>query len=113
MIAETLSATQCTCGAVYLPPKKRCIRCRSETVPVELKNTGKLITYTVLNTPPEGFTPPVILGLIELDSSNETSNTLNSPKLLCGGKLSSSELEMGLPVVIRQENDKYYFTKSV
>ncbi len=49
--------TRCRkCGATYFPPKMDCPGCiDSEVEWVEIKNDGKLVTYTVVHYGPSGF----------------------------------------------------------
>ena len=49
--------TKCKkCGTQYFPPKMDCPKCLlSEMEWTEIKNDGKLITYTVVNYGPSGF----------------------------------------------------------
>ena len=60
-------ATRCReCGIRHFPPKMDCPRCLSSDVEwVEIKNNGKLITYTVVHYGPSGFEDdaPYILGI--------------------------------------------------
>lgn len=49
--------TRCKkCGTNYFPPKMDCPKCLSSDVEwFEIKNNGKLITYTVVQYGPSGF----------------------------------------------------------
>ena len=49
--------TRCKkCGTSYFPPKMDCPKCLSSEVEwFEIKNNGKLITYTVVQYGPSGF----------------------------------------------------------
>ena len=49
--------TRCKkCGTSYFPPKMDCPKCLSSDVEwFEIKNNGKLITYTVVQYGPSGF----------------------------------------------------------
>ncbi|MFC2020336.1 Zn-ribbon domain-containing OB-fold protein [Chloroflexota bacterium] len=49
--------TRCTaCGTYHFPPKMDCPSCRDSNVEwVEIKNDGKLVTYTVVHYGPSGF----------------------------------------------------------
>ena len=49
--------TRCRqCGTSYFPPKMDCPKCLSSDVEwVEIKGTGKLATYTIINYGPTGF----------------------------------------------------------
>ncbi|MFC2014406.1 Zn-ribbon domain-containing OB-fold protein [Chloroflexota bacterium] len=52
-----LMTTRCkNCGAYYFPPKMDCPSCiNSEVEWVEIKNDGKLVTYTIVHYGPSGF----------------------------------------------------------
>lgn len=56
------------CGAITTPPSATCLECSSPDMkPVEISGKGAIRTFTVIWTGPEGFKPPYIVGLIELD----------------------------------------------
>ncbi len=114
---EKISAAICQCGQVILPPKNRCVLCSGITQPIEINNIGKVLTFTILHVTPEGFNPPLILGLIELDlklgekSSSAQKQDLKPVKIICIGKIPEDELEIGLKVRIGKVKDKYFFSK--
>jgi len=35
--------------------------------PIAIGNTGTVLSYTVLQTPPEGFSPPLVMALVQLE----------------------------------------------
>ncbi len=56
------------CGAYTVPPQKVCSGCLSEDMEVvELNRKGELRSFTVIYTPAEGFEPPYIVALVELE----------------------------------------------
>jgi len=62
------------CGLVYVPPKENCPKCFVKmNEPVELSDTGLLVTYTIVRyavpfiQPQE---PPYALGIIKLDGAD-------------------------------------------
>ena len=56
------------CGAYTAPPKMVCMECGSEDLEiVELSGKGTVRTFTVLRVTPEGFEPPYIVAMAELD----------------------------------------------
>lgn len=60
-----------SCGAKYIPPSQRCLNCNSSDIEnKEFPRTGKVITYTIVYTPPAGFKilKPYIIALVELDN---------------------------------------------
>lgn len=59
------------CGKEAFPPVHVCKKCGSTDLEeVEMPKTGKLLTYTVLREPAEGYREftPIFLGFIELDN---------------------------------------------
>ena len=67
--AGRVMATRCRkCGVSYFPPKVDCPRCLSNDVEwFEIKGSGKLASYTLVNYGPTGFEAdaPYILALAE------------------------------------------------
>ncbi len=67
-----LLGTRCKkCGKEAFPPVHVCKECGStEVEEVEMPRTGKLVTYTILKEPAEGYRQftPIYLGLVELDN---------------------------------------------
>ncbi len=105
-----LAATVCECGQVFLPPRERCVKCTCPTRPVDINDTGRILSYTVLQVTPEGFDPPLIVGLIEMDPDGEcVSSDLEHPRLVCEGKMPESELGIDLEVRVKKIDEKYYF----
>jgi uncharacterized OB-fold protein len=68
---KQLMACKCNaCSSLILPPKPMCTKCLSTNLKwVELKGTGKLLSYTVIHVAPEQFQSmtPYIVGIVELD----------------------------------------------
>ena len=55
------------CAEYTVPPQKVCSGCHSEDMEVVgLSREGEVKSFTVIYTPAEGFTPPYIVGLVEL-----------------------------------------------
>jgi len=63
--------TRCrNCGTEYFPPKMDCPKCLSSDVEwLEIKGSGKLATYTVVNYGPSGFEDdaPYTLAIADFD----------------------------------------------
>jgi uncharacterized OB-fold protein len=110
----TLISSFCTkgCGQIMLPPKDKCVNCSKTTEPFKILDSGTILTFTILYAPPEGFEPPLVLGLIELDldQNDNTDRKLLPPKLICEGRPKNIELSIGLKVKVEQKHEKYYFT---
>jgi len=107
---DSLTAAVCKCGRLFLPPRKHCLFCSGITEPINIHNAGRILTYTVLHTPPLGFDSPLIIGLIELDPMLQR-NDLLPLRIICNGRLPVNELKIDLPVRLNQIKSKYYFTK--
>lgn len=110
-----LLATICStgCGQISIPPKDKCINCSKHTEQLEISDTGTILTYTILQTPPEGFNAPLVLGLVELELGqvNEKNQNLKPPKLMCQGIILNNELKIGLRVNVEKNQNKYFFKK--
>lgn len=58
------------CGKIYYPIKKVCRICGSRDFDqVKLGDRGKLVTFTVIRSPPSGYEEytPYVVGIVELD----------------------------------------------
>ncbi|MHA1864832.1 MAG: Zn-ribbon domain-containing OB-fold protein [Candidatus Thorarchaeota archaeon] len=66
-----IKASRCSeCDKVIVPPRDLCPYCRhmsATTNIVELSNEGKVLSFTELHMPPDGFTPPMMMALVELE----------------------------------------------
>ena len=62
-------ASRCTkCEKVIVPPRDLCPYCRTtSTNLIQLSNVGSVLSFTELLKPPEGFTPPLKIALVELE----------------------------------------------
>jgi uncharacterized OB-fold protein len=65
-----LMAAKCVeCGTLLLPPRPTCVKCSSKDLRwIELLKKGRLITYTVIHTPPVQFQSmaPYVVGIVKL-----------------------------------------------
>lgn len=66
-----LLALKCkSCGLLTTPPKICCAECGStELEVVQLSGMGKIKTFTIIRVAPEGFEPPYIVAMVELDEA--------------------------------------------
>lgn len=68
-----LIGTRCDpCRQVYVPARSFCERCFAElTEQVEVKRTGRLVSYTICNVDHEGepLQPPQTLALVQLEGA--------------------------------------------
>lgn len=82
----TLTGTKCfTCSSTYFPPKDFCPSCRRKGDIKEFRfsGQGKIISYTVIRIPPEGFEAytPYVVAMIELDEGTRISGqVINNPE---------------------------------
>lgn len=71
MLDIRIKASRCPgCDKVIVPPRDLCPYCRHKSTKpnvVELSNKGKVLSFTELHMPPEGFTPPMKMALVELE----------------------------------------------
>ena len=77
----TLTGTRCsTCGSVYFPPKSFCPKCRRKGNIEEFKfsGKGKIVSYTIVRVPPEGFEKyaPYAVAIIELDEGTRITGQI-------------------------------------
>ena len=103
-----LTAAVCECGQVFLPPKERCVSCSGFTESLEIGDKGKILSYTVLHVTPEGFEPPLVLGVVEMDGT-AGNEKLKPPKIVCVGSVLEDELEVGLKVRVLKLDNTYFF----
>ena len=87
-------ATRCrSCGVRHFPPKMDCPKCLSSDVEwVEIKDSGKLATYTVVNYGPTGFEndAPYTLAIVDFDGLRvfgRLSRDVNEADIKVGMKL--------------------------
>ena len=79
----TLSGTKCTkCSSVYFPPRPICPKCRSKGSLEEFRfsGKGKIVSWTVIRAPPEGFEQqvPYAVAIIELAEGTNIAGQLVS-----------------------------------
>ena len=91
-----LIGTKCTtCTQVFFPPKSLCPDCRRKGVLEDFKfsGNGEVISYTIIQTPPEGFEQfaPYAIGLIKLVEGTTISGQIvgDHSKIDMGKKVKS------------------------
>ena len=71
MLEKNIASSGCiSCKRVIVPPREVCPYCGNAAGPMEkmdLPNRGVVQSYTTLQLPPEGFTAPLSMALVELD----------------------------------------------
>jgi uncharacterized OB-fold protein len=56
------------CGKVFTPPNGVCVHCGGRVLtPANLNPRGTIRTFTVIRVSAEGFTPPYIVAMVELE----------------------------------------------
>jgi len=92
-----LLGTKCeNCGTMFFPVRKICPKCRREGKPstVKLSGRGKVHSFTVIRTPPDGFEvfAPYVIGVIELDEGPKLTSQIVDCRL--------DEVNIGMPVEV-------------
>jgi uncharacterized OB-fold protein len=59
------------CGEVLVPPRLRCPGCRKDMKVFEASGMGTVVTHTTVHVVPEGFDPPIMVGLVKLDAGGQ------------------------------------------
>lgn len=101
MIETTLPASRCPrCRRLVVPPAARCPdhgeRMEAATVP----NTGEVVTFTTLHSPPEGFRSPLHIALVELEGG---------ARLFCHGE-ETRGVKIGSRVAVENVDSVFYFS---
>ena len=106
--------TRCkNCGTSYFPPKMDCPSCLgSEVEWFEIKNDGKLVTYTIVHYGPSGFEDeaPYTLGIGEFDDGLKVFGRLSK-------NIEESDIKPGMgikivPVKLPGDKIAYEFIKA-
>ena len=98
-----LEASLCVkCRKHFVPVRNHCSRCRSRTDRIYLDNRGKLKTFTTLYVTPDGFTPPLILGICELESGLKVFGEVTDYRM-------KDTLAIDETVYVTEKDGKYIF----
>lgn len=98
---ETIAASRCPrCDMVVAPPATYCPRHPVAMTPAALAGVGKIVSFTTLHTPPEGFRSPLHIAIVELDGGG---------RFVCHGA-DTRGLKIGAAVAIEAVDDVYYFS---
>lgn len=91
----TLAISVCdSCGEVLAPPRLRCPECRKEMRALEASGLGSVVTHTTVHVVPEGFEPPITVGLVKLDAGGQVLARAEFP-LETGMRVDVEETEDG------------------
>ena len=82
------------CGEVLAPPRARCPECRKAMRTAEVGGEGVVVTHTTVHVVPEGFTPPIRVGLVRLDAGGQVLARAEED-LETGMRVDVEELEDG------------------
>ena len=69
-------------------------------IPVELGNRGVVLSYTVLELPPEGFESPLLLVLVEIENG--------AVVLALGDKTDIADIQLGSNVEIHLDEEERF-----
>lgn len=102
----SIEAAKCDkCQRVIVPPRDICPYCgvsAGKMTHTMLDNGGTILSYTVLQMPPEGFQPPVLLALVKLDDGATT--------LCLGDTTENGDVQIGARVrVYKDLTDRLLF----
>ncbi|MEM3464199.1 MAG: Zn-ribbon domain-containing OB-fold protein [Candidatus Bathyarchaeia archaeon] len=79
-----LMAGKCrNCGKIHLPPRPLCDKCHSKEFEwVELPQTGKLLTYTIIHVAPTQFQDmaPYTVGIVQLENGLKIPGMIKNVK---------------------------------
>ncbi len=96
-----IEASNCgKCNRTIVPPRRICPYCSlsaEEMHPVQLNNHGVVLSYTVLETAPAGFEPPLLLALVQLDEKAVILGLAETKDI--------ETLEIDSEVEVRQDED--------
>jgi uncharacterized OB-fold protein len=90
------------CGETLAPPRLKCPECRKEMEEIEVDGAGVVATYTTVHVVPEGFQPPIIVGLVRLEAGGQVL-ARSEFELETGMTVDVEELADGTHIIHRQE----------
>ena len=98
-----LEASSCgKCRKQHVPGRVHCSSCRGRTDRIYVEGRGKLKTFTTLFVTPDGFTPPLVLGICELESGPRVPGEILDYRL-------KDTLEIDEIVLVSEKDGKYVF----
>ena len=80
-----------TCGEAQFPPRRSCLACRSRDLEARrFSGRGKVFSYSEAAQAPEGFAPPHLMALVELEEGPVVAAQLTD--------VEPEEIEIGMEV---------------
>jgi uncharacterized OB-fold protein len=61
-----LQGSRCTCGRLVVPARRYCPDCQRKMGAARIDERGVVETHTTILVTPEGFDPPIHVGIIRL-----------------------------------------------
>ena len=92
-----LEGYQCEkCGAIFLGERLHCSKCtaRNSMSPIQLANSGKLYSYSIVHRSFPGIDVPYISAIVDLDGGGTVKGNLIDIEA------DPSQLEFGMPVEV-------------
>lgn len=102
MMARIEASFCAKCRKQFVPIRPHCCYCRGRTDRIYLEGRGKLKTFTTLYATPDGFTPPLVLGICEMDGGLKVLGEITDYRL-------KDTLAIGDAVTITEKDGKYMF----
>ena len=98
---EAIAASRCPrCQRVVVPPASYCPDHPVAMEPTTLSGYGKVTSFTTLYSPPEGFSSPLHIALVELPGG---------ARFFCHGE-ETRGLKVGARVAVEAVDQIYYFS---
>ncbi|MFQ5896827.1 MAG: Zn-ribbon domain-containing OB-fold protein [Candidatus Methylomirabilia bacterium] len=98
---ELIPASRCPrCGRVVAPPARFCPDHPVAMEPMELRGYGEVLAFTTLHSPPEGFSSPLHVALVELPEG---------ARFFCHGA-ETKRIRVGSRVAVEAVDEIYYFS---
>ena len=98
---ELIAASRCPrCQRVVVPPASYCPDHPVAMEPTTLSGYGKVTSFTTLYSPPEGFSSPLHIALVELPGG---------ARFFCHGE-ETRGLKVGARVAVEAVDQIYYFS---
>ena len=98
---ETLTASRCPrCRRIVAPPARMCPGPPRGDGALSVAAVGEVVSFTTLQSPPEGFRSPLHIAIVELDGG---------ARIFCHGE-ETRGVKIGSPVSVEDVNSVFYFS---